>query len=295
MKRIRSLTRNIRPRKSLARTGIFSFILTLGFLASPTFGQTLLLEYTFDQSTGTTAFDSAADPADGVLVGAGSTWTDVGLPGNFKAGNAYSNSGANGTYVSAGYVEKLDGLGDFTFSGWMNVRSAVTDQFLWDRVMSKRSSTGAFFDLRFTDVGDGDVGLALEINTGSGSGTVTSIAMDMSDWFFFAVSRDADSGAISFYYGDASGALSAAGSGSGPTGNIAASGASFFVGNVSANTARAPDADFSDIRIYDGALDISEVQAVQAAAIPEMNRIGLSMGAFASLLLLSHRARRRSV
>ena len=243
---------------------------------SASYGQTLLLDYSFNQSTGTTATDSSASPANGTLTGAGSTWQNTGLPGNFTSTSVYSNSGASGTYVTAGDVAKLDGLGDITFTGWLNVNSAVITAFAEDRVLSKRN-LGSFFDLTFTDTGSGSKGLALGIYTGIGTGTVTkSNTMDMSNgWFFYAVTRNSTTGGISFYYGTTAGSLTSAGGGTGQTGAIADNANAFMVGNVSSNTDRAPDADFSDIRIYNSVLGFSAIQAIQTSAIPEPNVAGL--------------------
>lgn len=261
----------------------------IGLLCDTGYAQALLLNYKFDQSSGRVAVDSAANPANGTLTGAGSTWTNMGLPPNFQANYAYSNSGGNATYVTAGDVAKLDGLSSFTFTGWLNVESAVTTQFSWDRVLSKRGSSGSYFDLRFADVGGGNIGLTLEISTGSGTAAVSSGAMNMSDWFFFAVTRDATTGLISFYYGTTDGSLVSVGGGTGTTGVIADNSSAFMVGNVAANVDRAPNADFSDIRIYDGVLNLSALQAVQLQAIPEPGAFGLALGGVVVFLLLVRR------
>lgn len=276
-------------RFQLCKFPFLACLAAIGLLCDTGYAQTLLLNYKFDQSSGTAAVDSAANPANGTLTGAGSTWTNTGLPQNFQANHVYSNNGDNGTYVTAGDVAKLDGLGSFTFTGWLNVESAVTTQFSWDRVLSKRGSTGSYFDLRFADAGGGNVGLTLEISTGVGTATVTSSAMNMSDWFFFAVTRDATTGVISFYYGTTDGSLISAGGDTGATGTIADNSSPFMVGNVAANTSRAPDADFSDIRIYDGVLSLGGLQAVQMQAIPEPGACGLAFGGIVTILLFVRR------
>ena len=129
------------------------------------------------------------------------------------------------------------------------------------------------------------MGLTLEISTGSGTGIATSGAMDISGWFFFAVTRDASTGVISFYYGTPTENLSSVGGGTGAAGTIADNSSAFMVGNVAANTNRAPNADFSDIRIYDGVLDHSQIQAVQMEAIPEPGALGMLLGGLTVLLL----------
>lgn len=265
--------------KSKAKISIFATLACLAAGLSSGYGQTLLLQYTFDQSSGTTAIDSSASPANGTLTGAGSTWQNTGLPPNFKVDNVYSNSGASGTYVTAGDVAKLDGLGDFTFTGWLNVNSANIGEFTEDRVLSKRSNTvgASFFDLSFTDAGSGNTGLALGIFTGTvGSTKTKSAAMDISSgWFFYAVTRNSTTGAISFFYGTTAGSLTSAGGGTGQTGSIVDNANLFIVGNVQSNTDRAPDADFSEIRIYDSVLSYAAIGDIQASAVPEPDAFGL--------------------
>lgn len=272
------------------RLRALAIVAGLGIIAAESHAQSLLLHYDFNQSTGTTVVDRATNPANGTLTGAGSTWTA--MPSGFNATYAYSNSGANGTYITAGDVAKLDGLGNFTISGWINVTEASVATFAQDRVASKRGSSGAFFDLRFNDLGDGAIGLSLEINTTVGSAlAVSSTAMDMSGWFFFAVTRDATTGEVSFYYGTPDGAFSAAGSGIGRAGTIPDSTAAFMIGNTAANTQRAPNAAFSDFRIYDDVLTTSALKNIQYAALPIPEPGSLSLLAFSGAALAWYRRR----
>lgn len=267
-----------------------AFIVLLGFALSFSkgHGQTLLLHYDFDQSTGTSAVDSAANPANGTLTGTGSSWTSLGLPSNFQAQHVYRNNGANGSYVSAGNATKLDALGSFTITGWLNVRNVDIANFAQDRVLSKRGSTGSYFDLIFVDLGTGNIGLRLDISTGSTGGTsqISSSALDLDGWFFFAVSRDATTGAIQFFYGTPEGTLTSAGGGVGATGALASNTAAFLIGNTQANTGRAPDADFSDFRVYEGALNSAAIQTIQFDAIPEASTYTLLFSSTLLLLLL---------
>jgi len=284
MKNYLLLTRkNALPLAALLALGVTSFVNQ---------ASAQLLHYDLDQTSGPALDTGTGTAANGTVNGGG--FTTTGVPTEFEATNVYANNGGTGVGINAGDVAKLDGLGDFTMSGWLRVDSAGIGNFAQDRVMSKRGTTGTYFDLTFFDIGSGVTGLRLDISAGSGSSQIASTAIDLSDWFFFAVSRDATSGATQFYLGDATGtAAAAAGSGTGVTGNIAANNNDFWVGNVQANTGRAPDADFSDIRIYGDALTLAQVQAVQTTAIPEPSSFALLLGS-AAWLVLFVRSRKRS-
>lgn len=278
------------PRIRLAVCVLTLVALGLSLVTANLQAQSPILHYSLNQSTGTTAFDSAENPANGTLTGAGSSWTDDGLPGAFVASHAYRNSGANGTYITGWDQEKLRNLGDFTMTGWLNVREASVAAFAQDRVMSKRGTSGDYYDLTFGDAGDGNIGLRLDISTGTSNSQILSNAMDMGEWFFFAVSRNASTGEILFYYGTPTGDFSAAGGGTGVTGIVGNNTAQFMIGNAAANTARAPNADFSDMRLYGAALGSNDIQQIMGSAlIPETNTILISLVASAAVLLIRFR------
>lgn len=288
--------------KSLSSTVIKSLStkLTSGVVALVAYGSTLigsaleaqqlLLHYTLNESSGNIAYDSAPNPANGTLTGAGSSWSNENLPATFVVDHFYRNSGADGTYITAWDSEKLRSLGDFSITGWLYVHEANVGQFVQDRVLSKRGASGSYYDLTFADAGNGQMALRLDLFNGTTSSQIVSDAMDMSGWFFFAVTRNSTTGAIEFYYGTPDGTFISAGGGNGVTGIVGNNNSQFMIGNVAANTARAPKADFSDIRVYGSALNASEIQGIMnSALIPEANAIFGGVAVFAIVLLIRRR------
>jgi len=143
-------------------------LLALGVTSFVNQASAQLLRYELDQTNSGPALDTGSGTAaNGTVNGGG--FTAVGVPSAFEASNIYANNGGTGVGINAGDVAKLDGLGDFTMSGWLRVDSASIGTFTYDRVMSKRGVTGSFFDLTFFDIGSGVTGLRLDVSTGSGS------------------------------------------------------------------------------------------------------------------------------
>ena len=142
-------------------------LLALGVTSFVNQASAQLLRYELDQTSGP-ALDTGSGTAANGTVNVGG-FTTVGVPSAFEASNVYANNGGTGVGINAGDVAKLDGLGDFTMSGWLRVDSASIGTFTYDRVMSKRGVTGSFFDLTFFDIGSGVTGLRLDVSTGSGS------------------------------------------------------------------------------------------------------------------------------
>lgn len=261
----------------------------------------LLLHYGLDQSTGATAYDAEPSPANGQLLGSGSSWTTE-VPNEFVARHAYRNSGADDTAIDAGNVTKLNSLGSLTISGWVNVQSAVTTNGSQDRLLSNRGTTGGYFDLAVIDV-TGGVGLRFELklNNTDVAKSVTSTAVDFSSgWLYFAVTRDAVTGVVSIYVGstDAAAGLQLITTGTAGVGTIDGSTGRFMIGNTGVNTKRSPKADYSDIRLYDTALSSSELNAIRKdnlLPIPEPTLLSLTLiGGLAGLWAIRSRATGRS-
>ena len=103
---------------------------------APAANASLLLQYQFDEAASTTAADTGSGtPAPGTLVN--SSWT-TNTPGG--SGAAVDTSGASSAslrYVSAGDVDKLDGLSAFTLTTWINLQATPTGN---RRIMSKQAA-----------------------------------------------------------------------------------------------------------------------------------------------------------
>lgn len=245
-------------------------------LVSPLQGA-LILHYGLDQESGTTATDASSSLANGTLLGAGSSWTSS-VPSSFVAEHAYRNSGAKDTMISAGKVSALESLGALTITGWVNVHAATTTVGGQDRLLSSRGMAAAdgYFDLSLYSI-TGGTALRFEVknNSATANSALNSSVVDLtSGWLYFAVTWDGTTGQTTIHIGttDAAGALQSVGTGTLKTGVIDGSTNIFTIGNIAINTDRAPEADFSDIRIYNNVLSETELNTVRLAnlqAIPE--------------------------
>lgn len=266
-------------------------------MASSIFGQTLLLRYSFDEGSGSVAADSGIPPAaNGTLVG-GSSWT-TNTPNNYSSG-AYANNGTTGTAVNAGDPAKLNELGDFIISGWINLQANPRSPS-GDRFVSKRDASGTnFFDVLLSDVqANGDFRFTFEMKPQSaigGSSIVSELTNASNKWMFYAFVREGNT--LTIYAGDDNPAngLSVIGSGTLTAGTPSImdfSGKDFLVGSTQATTAdRSPNAFFDDIRIYSGAGDAAFINSIRAQNIPEPSTLALLSGLGALILVVARRCR----
>jgi hypothetical protein len=210
----------------------------------------------------------------GNFIGIGGEWTDD-VPENFVSGSAYRNSGVGGTaiVISGADLPNLGILDNFTITCWINVRAAKN----YSRIVSKADKEmEAFFDFRIDEAADGSNNIVLALRSGSvvkggyieKAFEAQSEPVNLSEgWVFLAVVRDAESGEITFYKGNpASTTLTAIGTDKGPRGSVQTGNKNLMIGNIEVNMDRAPDADFSDIRITREAMTPEELNAVRKAA-----------------------------
>ncbi len=257
------------------------FIATTIALSLPVHAS-LIFNYKFNEGSGTSVTDSTAASAHGTFNGTGLSWvsdTPSGAGYSLKITNETSN------YVSAGVVSKLQGLGDFTISYWMDLSAINTVN---DRIFSTRSTDTSlgWLDLLAASTDLSKMKLSLNIKApGQTSATATSSEFDATGgWVFVAITRDASEGTIKFYIGDTTVTtpLSGAGTivGTNTSTNINQSSSEFrFGGTASTALNRSPAGNFSDFRIYDEVLGESSLNGIRTGAIPEPSSVAMLLGA----------------
>jgi hypothetical protein len=238
--------------------------------------QTLLSRFTLDNtptSTGTVAVT-------GTLTGSAAFSASGAGVGVFD--KALSTSDGTNDFLSAPTGGNAAfGLSAMTIALWVNIDAAAND----DRLVSNLTTTTGF-DLSIkgysagTGAGGAD-GFSLAFGFNSTSGAVQSAdAKYVSDkWLFLAVTYDSATSTVSFYSGDELSALTLNDTAV-KSGSIGASLSNLEIGGtpVTSND-RSPTALFNDVRIYNGALSLSDLEAVRASAvIPEPSHMALFFG-----------------
>lgn len=270
-----------------------SFLLaaTLGALAINAPAQTLLSHYTLDGSGN----DTGSVAVNGTLKGDASFGAAGTGVGSFN--QAFSTGDGSNDYFSAlTGGNAAFGLNAITVALWVNIDSGATS----DRLVSNITGTSGFdLFLNNYSAGTGAGGadafrLTFAINGTSGGNGVTSINPQyVSDkWLFIAVTYD--SANVRFYSGSETLGL-VLNDTVAKTGSIAASASNLEIGGTPATTNdRSPAALFNDVRIYDGALSLSEIEAIRASAvIPEPSNMALIIGALLTGFIATKRRLKR--
>ena len=273
--------------------GVAAFLLA----AHSTPAQTLLLNYNFDEaSSGTTpALDLGAAPAaPGTFAG---TATRTGnTPGGFSLGALDLTGTTSPDHVSAGDADKLDGLGQFTLTGWINLQGSPANG---NRIMAKQVTSGDFngFSFALSNPTEGTISASnFQLNIalgGSGFAFVTSGANMSADneWRFVALTYDGSQTAdnVTFYNGGVDSEVVQFGNvGSSTVGAMIANESEFRVGATSGAGGSGPLL-IDDVRVYSGVLDAASLDAVRLSAVPEPSVTALFIGGAAALLGLRKR------
>lgn len=255
-------------------------ILSAGILLAPAASGSLVLHYKLNEGSGTTVADSGAGTAaNGVFFGSGSSWTTDTPSGSGYAFSVNDNSGSS--YITAGTVPKIQGLGDFTISFWMKLSEVHAN----DRIFSTQSSVSSngYLDLSTTDTNASAMTLNFKFSNGSSSATVISDAFDATEWVYISIVRTV-TGNVDIYKGDASAdsslSLIASVTGRSTSPSINQNSGEFRFGSTAATTSnRTPDGFLSDFRLYTGTLTPTELNNIRLAAIPEPSAFVLLGGA----------------
>ncbi len=261
-------------------------VAAVGLLAAASHAQTPLLHYTLDGNGN----DSGSLNIDGVTQNqAFFTQTGAGV-GRFSEALSTDN-GTNDYFVAGTGGNAALGLDAITIALWVNIDGGAST----DRLVSNISTSAGFdFYIQNYTTGTDGVGkynLAFGFNSTSGAVQSASTNYVTDKWLFLAVTYNSTTETVSFYSGDLSSATGLNSTAS-KTGSIAASALDLEIGGTPVTTAdRSPIALFNDVRIYSGALTLTEIEAIRVTAIPEPSSYGFILGA-ASLGCIALRRRR---
>lgn len=268
-------------------------------------GQTLLLQYTFDDATNPTTDTGTGISAPGTLVAGGSASgfvsgnTPSGLGSVFSTGDGINNYVTTATAGDpdgiGGDVDKIDGLQAFTLTLWVNLQSvALNDRFMSDGG-APVTPTIEGFDFYMGAPGSGisasNFQLTLAVDGTSVNSSVGTGALNQ--WVFLAVTYNGalSSNNVVFYRGTPS--STAAQLGSIITldkGIVGDNTRPFQIANTTQSGAdRTPAGLFDDIRVYSGAGDAAFIESVRLANVPEPSAATALLGGTALLGLIRRR------
>lgn len=258
--------------------------------------QTLLSHYTLD-GNGT---DTGTVGVNGTPTGSaayGASGSGVGI-----FDQALSSPGGTNDYFTAATADNAAfALDAITIALWVKIDSTTSSQI--DRLVSNVTGSSGFdFTISKTTAGAGAGGADLfEFSFGFNGPSTRVTSADsqyVSDkWLFLAVTYDSANAAdnVKFYSGsETTNVLLNDTLTSFTTGSIAISSSALEIGGTPASTGdRSPTALFNDVRIYSGALTLSELETLRAdvVPVPEPSQYALLFGA-ASLGAIALRRRR---
>ncbi|MES2310529.1 MAG: LamG-like jellyroll fold domain-containing protein [Verrucomicrobiota bacterium] len=261
----------------------------LAFLAAslPLCAQTPILEYKFDEGTGSSAASTGSNTTIGTIQDSNFVAADFHTPGvgtdnSFAFDNSSSTGmGSLGTggRVTAGDVNAVDGLVSFTLQGWYNTAS-FSSIGSNAKLFDKNTGGSSGFSLRTSSSNT----LALQVNgTSVASGASSSYALQ-NEWVFFAVTYDGTAGSLAsnnvhFYVGTTSATASEVSAATLTTGISLANANSLILGNNSAATGNV------NIRPFDGYLDDMRIFGSTTNSTGSLNLAQLE--SFRSLDILS--------
>lgn len=272
--------------------GIFTLLVASTY-AAPRAGAEVL-RYTFDEaSSGTTAaLDSGTPPAaNGSFVGAATRVRGVG--GSLGALDLSPNDGA-GNWLTAGDADKLDAMSGVTISMWVNLRGTTSNTAILASDATPFQS-GWAFEIGGTPASASYFSMKIW-KPGSGTGKSSTVPIDADHkWVMLAGTFDNNSHLIQIYSGSLTSAMASRGSGSASGYTLQANTAEFQVGNE----VFTPPANFripawiDNVRVYDRALGLSELEAIRVSEIPEPSAAALCAAGIAASLFWRARKRGR--
>ena len=217
--------------------------------------------------------------ADGVSGLSGDRAFDISGPSDH--GSAAS-AATNGFRADQSDYAPLDGLAQFTISGWFRTDTTSSVAGKTPRVVNNHDnesgSAGDGFNLQFFSDTDGDLKLEIDDDTGGGVNSTGTNYASKQTWVFFAVSYDGNAtiNNVKFYVGFRNDAEAGGGLGSADValvttaslnrGPVDGESVGLTVGNRAASD-RPFDGRLDEIRIDSAVLDAETLEAVREAAL----------------------------
>ncbi len=211
---------------------------------------------------------------------------------NFGASDhgSVASAATNGFRADQSDNPALDGLAQFTISGWFRTETTSTLAGKTPRVVinhdSEAGSSGDGFNLQFFGDTDGDLKLEVDDDTGGGVNTTGARYAAKQTWVFFAVSYDgnATTNNVNFYVGFRNDAEAGGGPGSADValvtttslnrGPVDGESVGLSVGNRPAGD-RPFDGQLDEIRIDAALLDAATLETVREGALVDPSPSGL--------------------
>jgi hypothetical protein len=239
-------------------------------------------------------FDSQTDTTSGAAAWSANTPSGTGSSLDLSTGAAGYASGS---------AAEVNGLSSFTISAWINLQA---DPAANDRIASSLASSLGL-DFRISNPSSGTLsasnfGLTLQVNGASNSSSLMGSNRSVNasnQWVFVVATYDSVAQSARFFDGGSStnAFASALGAGTVPiNGGVVGTSSQLQIGATPATSAdRTPSTLIDDVRIFNGALTLSEIELVRLdgiSPIPEPAHIASLMAILALVTGLTVRRRK---
>ena len=246
----------------------------------------LLLQYKFNEGSGTTAADSGTgSPANAIVTGSWvSSSPGIAYASSVSTVGMVTSGTSNAAISTSSNLSKLNSMTDVTLTGWVNLAEAPASL---DRLFGTGPS---FLQLWFNS----DSTLRFHINNQDApiSNNVTN-PFALNTWVFFASTYDGNGGAnnLKYYTGTQTGTVTQLGTSVTFAEYTATNIATLEIaGTPQSGSDRTPIGRFSDFRIYNEVLSSSALEAVRVEAlVPEPSSFALLAAGFGALVLFRRR------
>jgi len=276
---------------ALSGLGKLACTLVAGAFITTQAHSAMLLQYNFSEGTGTTSANL------GTITGATATFSGGAVfsaannapsGAGFSMNNSDSTMGARGaTVTDASLNDSLDNLTTMTLTGWYKA-DGVLNLPNNPRLFNKAANTIGTGEFAFyaSDVSQ----LRLQLGATSFDAP-NSLYNQTNTWVFFAVTfTGGTGGGGAFYAGDLNTPVTGtAGTYATNIANIGSNTLPLVLGNRSQTTDRPFDGFLDDLRVYNEALNLNQIEGIRASAIPEPS--GLALLGFSAMGLLLRRRR----